>query len=155
MVKAARMEWIDSACFISQAFMLRAPELEPAAILEHLDAHVLDCTRAAGLGAMRWEGGELMLGPVCVLSLGTLEPCMVPGVAAAAERAVLGGLTAQHGGRLRYDLRLQGGDVWLHVGLLGFRPRLPRILFSITQAQAHQACVRRAIRELAAERTAH
>jgi hypothetical protein len=147
------MEWIDGACFISQGFMLRAPALEPTALLQHLDAHVLDCTRAGALGALRWEGGDLMLGPACVLSLGALEPCMIAGCAAAAVRAILGGLSVQRGGRLRYDLRLQGGDVWLRVSLLGLRPRLPRMLFSITQAQVHQAVVRRAVRELAAEQT--
>jgi hypothetical protein len=147
----SRARWSGRACSISQGFVLRKPALEPGAILQRLDAHLLACTRAAGFGLLRWQGGALMLGSLCVLRLGALEPCAIPGFAAAAERMVLGGLSAHRGGRLLYDLRLLNGDLALHVRLLGFKPRLPRLLFSLTQAQMHQAAVRRAVRGLAAD----
>ena len=145
-----RMRWRDGACFISQQFILRAPALEPEWVLQRLDANLMASTRAAGCGLLRWRGGDLMLGPLRILSLGALEQRRCNGFA-AARRVVLGGLAAHPGGELNYALRPQGAELLLMAGLSGFRPRLPRWLFAVTQARLHRAAVRRAVRQLAGE----
>jgi hypothetical protein len=146
----SRTRWRDGACYIEQEFVLRSLGLEPVEVLEQLDSRVMARTRAAGLGLARWEDGKLMLGSLCVLSLGPLVSCKLEGFAAAAQRAVLGGLAAHAGGRLGYAVRPQGGDIFLSISLLDFRPRIPLILFALTQAPVHRAAVRGAVRDLAA-----
>jgi hypothetical protein len=145
-----RTRWCDGACFITQQFVLAAPPLEPDLVLQRLDANLMTSTRAAGLGLLRWEGSDLMLGPLRILSLGRLQQRTRNGFAAAADRAVLGGLAAHPGGELGYAMRPQGGDMLLIVCLSDFRPRLPRPIFDLTQASVHRAAVRRAVRKLAA-----
>ncbi len=143
--------WREGACCIKQEFVLRSLALEPVEVLQRLDSRVMARTRAAGFGLLRWEGGKLMFGNLCVLSLGPLTASRLEGFAAAAERCVLGGLAAHCGGRLGYAVQPRGGDIFLSIALWDFRPRLPLILFALMQAPVHRVAVRRAVRDLAAQ----
>jgi hypothetical protein len=108
-------------------------------------------TRSMGFGLTRWDGGQLMLGPICVLSLGPLEPEVAAGLSAAAGRAIQGGLAAgRSGGSIWYRVREPDDCLAVIAGLSGFFPRLPRIAFRMIQAPVHRATICRAIHDLAA-----
>ncbi len=144
--------WQDGAFFLTQEFRLRLPaiSLEPMAVVERLDAQVNERTRATGCGLLRWHSEALMLGPLCLLKLGALKRRPKPDYAAAAERAILGGLMARRpSGVIWYGVRMQGKVLTLVAGLSGFVPRLPRTVFVLTQAPMHRATIRRVVRQLA------
>ncbi len=150
---AASERWGEDGYFLVQEFRLRLPAPPPDAlsIVCQADALVMARTLATGFGLTRWDGGQLMLGRVRVLSLGPLEPQSLPGFSAAAERAILGGLAARRpGGSIWYRVRESGDGLVVTLGLSGFFPRLRRFAYRMIQAPLHRATIRRAIRDLAA-----
>jgi len=146
--------WEGAEYFLTQEFLFDAPRasLDAPAILRKADALVNARSRATMLGLARWQGDNLMLGPMCVLCFGPLRAHDLAGFTAAVERAIRGGLIARRpGGTMWYRVRAYGPDVLLTTGLSAFIPRLPKLVFQMLQLPLHRAIVRCAMRDLAAQ----
>jgi hypothetical protein len=147
-----RDRWEEDGYFLTQQFRLEAPArpIDAMAVVREADACVKERTRAAGLGTTRWDGDKLMLVRICLLHLGALESQTIPDVAAAAHRAILGGLmVGRPGGSMWYRANREGSELVLLVGLSGLVPRLPRLAFRAIHAPLHRMTVRRAVSDLA------
>jgi hypothetical protein len=61
-----RQRWGEEGYFLLQEFHLRLPPSPPDAlsIVRQADALVMSRTLATGFGLTRWNGGDLMLGPI-------------------------------------------------------------------------------------------
>lgn len=140
-------QWNEGAYSRTQEFRLHLSPvaMDPYAIVERMDALVNERTRAAGFGLLRWDGGALMLGGLCVLRFGVLERRTMTGVTAAVGRAILGGVIARRpGGAIWYAVRAWNDETVLVAGLSDFFPRLPRFAFDLIQAPLHRATISRA-----------
>jgi len=143
--------WTAEGFFLVQQFDLGQPALSPKQLIVAIDRQVMARNRRLTLNLASWREDTLWLGPIALLRLGPLM-AQPPDRVGGGWRAIRGGLIAQSApGSLYYTLAAQQGRTLLSVGLAGFVPRLPRVLFEHLQLPVHRRLIRAAAGDLQAE----
>lgn len=136
--------WDGSLYSVTQRFELTCAVACDARLLERIDTELRTATERLLLHTLHWDGGELRVGPWPVVSLGPPRPA--GGEVAALHRSIGGGWLARApGGELMLACRPDLGRHTVEARLVGYRPRLPRLPYLLTQAPLHRTLVTRAV----------
>ncbi|HEY6378315.1 MAG TPA: NAD(P)H-binding protein [Candidatus Dormibacteraeota bacterium] len=150
---SVEQQWDRRRYSLTQRF-----ELSPAArcdlcLVERVDANLHAITPKALLHVLRWRGDELRFGPWLVVRLGPARK--LDGDAATIIRAIGGGgLAAEPGGELVVACHPDLGRHIVEARLVGYAPRLPRLVYLLGQAPVHRVLVKCAVRRAIAGRPA-